>query len=960
VPVCREAAEFVRQGGLGKVTAARAFHIQNEWPTGIGNPPDEVPPVGFDWNAWQGPAPQRRYNKNRTFYRFRWFYDYSGGQVTNFGVHYLDFIQWALGLNAPETVTALGGKVAGLKDNREIPDTLEAIWQYPGGTLVTFSQFNATAAPWSLPGCEVEIRGTLGTLYLVGNGYEVVPDAISDDEIPARSPLNRQQDGQYRKNAKARLEPRKVQATSTSDTAPHARNFLDCVKSRAPCNCDIEIGHRSTSATLLANIALKTRAVLDWDAKTETFPHHAEANKLLSFILVGLLTLFLHSQICCVAAPAATVVTSPPNSSAKPLYPANRAPLTPSPFIKLPIGSITPKGWLRSQLQLEADGMTGHLEEISQWCKFEDSAWASPTGQGKFGWEELPYWLKGFGDLGYVLKDEKIIARARRWVDAVLAGQESDGYFGPRASKTSLEGHPDLWPHMVMLNVLQSFYEFSGDPRVLPFMSRYLQWLNAQPPETFGRGYWPKMRWGDTIESAQWLYNRTGEPWLLDLGRKIHQNMARWDSGVINWHNVNIAQGFREPAIYYQQAHDPVFLQDAERNYETVMDRYGQFPGGAFAGDENCRPGYTGPRQGFETCGIVEFMHSFELLTRLSGNPLWAERCEELAFNSLPAALTPDAKALHYLTCANQIQLDQTNKSPAIENRGIMFSYSPYAVFRCCQHNVSHGWPYYSEELWLATPDHGLCASLYSASEVTAKVGSGTTVTIAETTDYPFAETIEFSISASRSAKFPLYFRLPRWARDPSLELNGQPVALAAKPLAYAVLDRTWKNGDHVRLRLPMHISVRRWEKNSNAASVDYGPLTFSLKIGERYARYGGSDAWPEFEVFPTTPWSYGLVLDAHEPANSFELVKKPGPWSPNPFTPDTVPLELYARAKKIPAWTQDAQGLVGKLQPSPVKSSEPEERITLIPMGAARLRITSFPVIGDGSDAHEWTASSP
>ena len=283
VPVCREAAEFVRQGGLGKVSAARAFHIQNEWPTGIGNPPDEDPPAGFDWNAWQGPAPQRRYNKNRTFYRFRWFYDYSGGQVTNFGVHYLDFIQWALGVDAPETVTALGGKVAGLKDNREIPDTLEAIWQYPGGTLVTFSQFNATAAQWSLPGCEVEIRGTLGTLYLVGNGYEVVPDAISDDEIPARSPLNRQQDAQYRKNAKARLEPRKVHATSTSDTAPHARNFLDCVKSRAQCNCDIEIGHRSTSATLLANIALKTRAVLDWHSKTETFPHHAEANKLLSY-----------------------------------------------------------------------------------------------------------------------------------------------------------------------------------------------------------------------------------------------------------------------------------------------------------------------------------------------------------------------------------------------------------------------------------------------------------------------------------------------------------------------------------------------------------------------------------------------------------------------------------------------------------------------------------------------------
>jgi predicted dehydrogenase len=283
VAVCSEAAEFVRQGGLGKVTAARAFHIQNEWPTGIGNPPDEDPPPGFDWDAWLGPAPMKPYNKNRTFYRFRWFYDYSGGQVTNFGVHYIDFIQWALNADAPLSVMAMGGKISGMTDNREIPDTLQAVWQYPGGTLVNFSQFNANAGPWSLPGCELELRGTKGTLYLFGNGYEVVPDAISEDEFPAHSPLTRQRDSTYRKNGKPQIEARKVRKSSTADTAPHARNFLDCVKSRAQCNCDIETGHRSTSATLLANIAFKTRSVLDWDAQAERFTGNPEANKLLSY-----------------------------------------------------------------------------------------------------------------------------------------------------------------------------------------------------------------------------------------------------------------------------------------------------------------------------------------------------------------------------------------------------------------------------------------------------------------------------------------------------------------------------------------------------------------------------------------------------------------------------------------------------------------------------------------------------
>jgi beta-L-arabinofuranosidase (glycosyl hydrolase family 127)/glycosyl hydrolase family 127 (putative beta-L-arabinofuranosidase)/F5/8 type C domain-containing protein len=638
-------------------------------------------------------------------------------------------------------------------------------------------------------------------------------------------------------------------------------------------------------------------------------------------------------------------------------YPANRPPLAPSPLIKLSIGSITPKGWLRHQLELEAAGMTGHLEEISKWCKFEDSAWASADGQGKFGWEELPYWLKGYGDLGYVLKDPTIIAHAHRWIDRVLASQDPDGYFGPRANKTGLEGKPDLWPHMVMLNVLQSFYEYSQDPRVLPFMTRYLKWLNAQPPETFGRGYWPKIRFGDNIESAYWLYNRTGEAWLLDLGKKIHENMARWDTGVINWHNVNLAQGFREPGVYYMQARDEKLLDAAERNYQTIMGLYGQFPGGGFAGDENCRPGHGDPRQGFETCGIVEFMHSFEMLIKISGSPLWADRCEELAFNSLPASLTPDLKGLHYLTCANQVQLDTKNKAPALDNGGNMFAYSPFEVYRCCQHNVSHGWPYYAEELWLATAGGGLCASLYSACEVAAKVGDGTSIRITEETDYPFGDSVNLKISTDQKVRFPLYLRIPRWCLAAAVELNGQATRLAPKPLSYAVLDRTWSDGDRVTLHLPMRVVTRTWEKNNHAVSVNYGPLTFSLKIGELWSRYGGTEAWPEFEVFPNTAWNYGLELGEKDPAKSFEIVKKPGALPQQPFTPDTAPIELRVSARKIPAWQQDWFGLVGQLQPSPVKSDQPSEQVKLIPMGAARLRISAFPVIGHGSNAHEWTA---
>jgi len=283
VPVCAEAAELVRNGYIGKVTVARSFHIQNEWPKGIGNPPNSEPPADLNWDEWLGPAPKVPYNKNRTFYRFRWFYDYSGGQVTNFGVHYIDFIHWAIGIDTPEAVTAIGGKFAGIDDNREIPDTLEVIWKYPNDVLVTFSQFNATAAQWSLPGCEVEIRGTKGTLYLFGDGYEIVPDVIKVKEFPARTPLNRDLDREYREGAKPVIEGKKVRGKSTADTTYHARNFIDCVKSRKKPNCDIMTGHRSTTATLIANIALKTNSLLKWDGKSERFTNNDAANKYLSY-----------------------------------------------------------------------------------------------------------------------------------------------------------------------------------------------------------------------------------------------------------------------------------------------------------------------------------------------------------------------------------------------------------------------------------------------------------------------------------------------------------------------------------------------------------------------------------------------------------------------------------------------------------------------------------------------------
>ena len=201
--------------------------------------------------------------------------------MTNFGVHYLDLIQWALGQDAPLAVTAIGGKYA-VQDNREVPDTLEVLWQYPGNTLATFSQFNCTAAPAGINGGEVELRGTKGTVYIQSNGWQVVPDVLTEHEFPARTPIDRSIEKGWREGAKPVIDARK-ETGGKQETADHARNFLDCVVSRELCNADIEIGHRDTSAALIAEIALKNKAYLEWDAKAEKFTNNEAANARLRY-----------------------------------------------------------------------------------------------------------------------------------------------------------------------------------------------------------------------------------------------------------------------------------------------------------------------------------------------------------------------------------------------------------------------------------------------------------------------------------------------------------------------------------------------------------------------------------------------------------------------------------------------------------------------------------------------------
>ena len=250
---------------FGKICVSRAYRISNMSPDGIGRERPSAPPSHLNWDLWLGPRPERAYQNNIAPYKFRWWQQYSS-QMGNWGVHYLDAIRWCTGELAPSAVCAMGGRFA-VNDDRTVPDTMEVTFEFPSGRLAVFGQYEASGNP-IFPYGEIEMRGTQGTVYVGTKGYQVIPE----------------RGGQFQSRA-PRMKPEEV--TSDGDnaslTALHARNFLDCMRSREKPNADVEIGHRSTSLSLMANISLQVGQRLEWDAKHERFTNNDAANELLHY-----------------------------------------------------------------------------------------------------------------------------------------------------------------------------------------------------------------------------------------------------------------------------------------------------------------------------------------------------------------------------------------------------------------------------------------------------------------------------------------------------------------------------------------------------------------------------------------------------------------------------------------------------------------------------------------------------
>ena len=590
---------------------------------------------------------------------------------------------------------------------------------------------------------------------------------------------------------------------------------------------------------------------------------------------------------------------------------------------------IKPAGWLRRQLEIQADGLSGNLDKV--WRDVRDSKW---IGGDADGWERVPYWLDGFIPLAYLLEDEDKIARAKKYIDAILAQQKPDGWICP-CEALEIPRY-DTWAVQLITKVLVVYYECSGDERIpdvlYRVMKNYYDLFKAGSIKLFD---WGKSRWYEGFIALNFLAERWDEAWIAELGKILreqgmhHEDLTeRWKTPINRWtletHIVNLSMMLKSEAVSYNLL-GTEYTDQAERLMSVLRD-YNGTPVGIFTGDE-CLAGLS-PIQGTELCSVAELMYSYELLYAYTGDVKWAERLETVAFNALAATISDDMWTHQYDQQSNQISCtDHYNKPIWRTNNGESGLFGLEPGYGCCTANFNQAWPKFALSAFMRDGD-----TIISAVPVPSAVSCDAADVTLET-NYPFGNTFKYTVKAKRDTV--LKIRIPSFAEN--ITLYGTPIGVCGH------VDIAVKAGGERTVELAYDTPVHFTERPYGLKCVQAGSLVFSLPVEaewimREYTKSGVERKFPycDYELLPKSDWNYAFASD--------KLKIAYGEVSDVPFSSKNPAVTVKADMVKIDWGFEDGyEDICAKVPHSRKRIGEAEE-ITLIPYAAAKLRMTEMP----------------
>ncbi len=598
---------------------------------------------------------------------------------------------------------------------------------------------------------------------------------------------------------------------------------------------------------------------------------------------------------------------------------------------------IEPEGWLKKQLIIQAEGLSGNLDKV--WPDIKNSAW---IGGKRDGWERVPYWLDGFIPLAYLSKDKDLINRGEKYIQAILKKQQPDGWICP--CKKYKRKVYDLWSHLLICKVLTLYCEFTGSEEaktaLYKAMKCLFELLESGKVKLFN---WGKYRWFEGLISLLFLYENYEEDWIIALGQRLRSDGADWYKLKDGWtspakiwtfknHIVNIAMMFKYEALS-SKLFGEEYTDKAEELWQ-LLEKYHGTAVGCFNGDE-CLAGKNNNR-GAELCSVVELMYSCEVLFELTEKPIWAERLEKLAFNALPATISEDMWSHQYDQQVNQIGCVKNKKRIFATNNGEAHLFGLEPHYGCCTANFNQGWPKLALNAFIKT-EKGLTCPLMLPATLKTEI-NGVKVTVKSETDYPFKLNCKYTVTTDAPVNFELKIRIPKWSK--ALYIDDTK----AEKKDYYILNREWFG--ETEFTLTLEDTPRFIDRPYNLKAIEYGSLIFALPIKpefkmREYKKRGVTRKYPycDYELYPNSEWRYGFS-DA-----SFEVFHHE---YGIPFSSEKPPISLQVKMNRIEWHIAKGFNFIAEEKPISNKAiSAPEEK-KLIPYGCAKLRMTEMPLCGE------------